>query len=117
MEEGAVLLIGLIVRAICGAIAAAIASSKGRSAVGWFFGGFFLVILGIIIVACLSNLNEKRRKEQAQERENRRLREQLVQEQIKNEAFRQHAAARLDQHDVHLGVDTRATVPAIGTGM
>ncbi|MCK9309101.1 MAG: hypothetical protein M0P99_02380 [Candidatus Cloacimonetes bacterium] len=30
-----------------------IASYKGRSAVGWFFGGLFLGLLGLIIVACL----------------------------------------------------------------
>lgn len=30
-----------------------IASYKGRSVVGWFFGGLFLGLLGLIIVACL----------------------------------------------------------------
>jgi hypothetical protein len=107
------LVIWLIVRVIFGAICAAIANSKGRSEVGWFFGGFFFMLLGIIIVACLGNLKEQKYKEEAVERENRRLREQLMQEQIKNEAFRQHAAARLDAHDGHLGVDTRQAVTAL----
>lgn len=30
-----------------------IASYKGRSVVGWFFGGLFLGLLGLIIVSCL----------------------------------------------------------------
>ena len=30
-----------------------IASYKGRSSVRWFFGGLFLGLLGLIIVACL----------------------------------------------------------------
>lgn len=115
----------LLIGAFFGGICAGIASSKGRSTVGWFFGGFFMGyvifpfigIVMIILVSCLPNLKEKRNREDAQERENRRLREQLVQEQIKNEAFRQHAATRLDQHDVHIGVDTRQTVPVLGMGM
>ena len=102
------LYIWLVVRAICGLIAVAIASSKGRSQVGWFFGGFFLTIIGIIIVAVLPNLTEKKRREEEIALENRRLREQLIQEQIKTEAFRRHASARLDAHDEHLGMDTRS---------
>lgn len=130
MENDPAFIVGFIIGILLlggffGGICAAIASAKGRSAVGWFFGGFFMGfvffpffgIIMIIIVSCLSNLKEKRSREDSQERENRRLREQLIQEQIKNESFRQHAAARLDQHDVHLGVDTRAAVPAIGMGM
>lgn len=30
-----------------------IASYKGRSVAGWFFGGLFLGLLGLIIVSCL----------------------------------------------------------------
>lgn len=30
-----------------------IASSKNRSAAGWFFGGLFLGLIGLLIVACL----------------------------------------------------------------
>jgi type II secretory pathway pseudopilin PulG len=103
----------LVMMIIFGAIASAIASSKGRTPIGWFFGGFFIGLIGIIIVAVLPNLKEQKYKEEAIERENRRLREQLMQEQIKTEAFRQHAAARLDAHDVHLGVDTRQAVTAL----
>ena len=30
-----------------------IAGNKNRSVVGWFFGGLFLGLIGLIIVACL----------------------------------------------------------------
>ncbi|MBI1375555.1 MAG: DUF4339 domain-containing protein [Phycisphaera sp.] len=106
-DGGAILVLGLIIRVICGAVAAAIASSKGRTPVGWFFAGFVFSIIGIIIIAVLSNVKDQRMKEDRQERENRRLREQLRQERMKSEAFRQHASARLDAHDNHAGIDTR----------
>ena len=32
-----------------------IAGHKNRSVVGWFFGGLFLGLIGLIIVACLPN--------------------------------------------------------------
>jgi hypothetical protein len=103
----------LVVLIVFGCIASAIASSKGRSTVGWFFAGFFLHLIGIVIVAVLPNLKEQKFKEEAMERENRRLREQLMQEQIKTEAFRRHASARLDAHDSQLGIDTRAAASAL----
>lgn len=110
MEIGIHLVIGLI----CGGIAAAIASGKGRSVVGWFFGGFFLGLIGIIIVACLANLNEQRAYRRQVEQSNHRLREQLRQERMKGEAFRQHSMSRLDAHDHALGVDTRTLGPMLG---
>ena len=107
------LIIQLVLMVVFGCIASAIANSKGRSTVGWFFGGFFLGLIGIIIVAVLPNLKEQKFKEEAVERENRRLREQLMQEQIKTEAFRRHAAARMDVHDTHLGIDTRSVASTL----
>lgn len=97
----------VVVRLICGAISAFIASSKGRSAVGWFIGGFFLTIIAIIIVALLSDLKKEQAQRERDMQERRRLRERLRQEQLKNEAFRRHATARLDAHDQHLGIETR----------
>jgi len=115
------LIILILMGSIVGGICAGIASSKGRSAGGWFAGGFaigFLTgILGgwipIVIVACLSNLKEEQSHHDSQARENRRLREQLRQERLKNEAFRQHTFARLDAHDNQLGVDTKQTYTAL----
>lgn len=98
-----------IIALICAVIAGAIASSKGRSVVGWSICGFLIGLIGVIIIACQSNLKEQKAQVQRAERERRRLREQLRQERQKTETFRQHAVARLDAHDNHLGVDTRST--------
>ena len=103
-----------VIWAICGVITAAIASSKGRNVVGWFFGGFFLGIFGIVLVACLSNLNTERAQRQQIEQANHRLREQLRQERMKGEAFRQYSTSRLDAHDGALGLDTRSLGPMLG---
>jgi len=109
----------LVIAAVCGIVAAAIASGKGRSAVGWFFGGFFLGIIGIVIVAVLSNKKQETYYRRQTELERRRLREQLLQEQVKAESFRSHVARRLDYHDQAIGVQTRSlgeegTVPVAG---
>ena len=109
------IIVHLIIGCVAGAITAAIAASKGRNSAGWFFGGFFLGIIGIIIVAVLPNLKEQDRYRSQSMAERRRLREQLRQEKMKSEAFRQHAAHRLDAHDDALGLDTR-TSPALGGG-
>jgi hypothetical protein len=113
MGNGEEFFIRLILMLVFGGITAAIASSKGRNPVGWFFCGFFFSCLGLIIILCLSNLKEEQARWNAQNVEQRRLREQLRQEQLKNEALRQHAVARLDQHDQALGIDTRKTAPAL----
>lgn len=113
MGDGGELLVRLLIMAVFGGITAAIASSKGRNTVGWFFIGFFFGCIGLVIILCLSNLHEEQAKWDAQAVEQRRLREQLRQEQLKNETFRQHTAARLDVHDRTLGVDTRQSAPAL----
>ncbi len=100
--------LSLIIGAICGAISAGIASSKGRNAVGWFFGGLLLGVIGLIIVAVLPNLKEQKAQQESVWRAQRRLREQLRQEQIKSETLRRYALTRLDTHDQLLGVDTRS---------
>ena len=101
-------MVQIIIMLVFGGVACAIASSKGRNAVGWFFGGFFLGLIGVIIVACLSNLTAERAYRQQTESERRRLREQLRQERLKSDAYRRHSADRLDTHDQILGVDTRS---------
>ena len=101
-------LVFIVLYAICGAIAAAIASSKGRNVAGWFFCGFFFHVIGIIIVACLPNLKEQKAYRDRVESERRRLREQLRQERLKSEAYRQYSMGRLDAHDEALDMDTRS---------
>lgn len=97
----------IIIRVVCAVGAGLIARYKGRSIVGWGFAGFFLAIIGIIIVAVLPNRKEELARRRYAEQERRRLREQLRQERLKNEAFRQYTMDRLDTHDHVLGMDTR----------
>lgn len=104
----------LILPAICGIIAAIIASSKGRNVVGWFFVGFLLGLIGVIIAAVMPNLKKQKAQEEFASQERRRLREQLRQERLKSEAFRQYSVARLDAHDQHLGINTRTAASLPG---
>ena len=108
------LAIQLIIMVIFGIITAAVASSKGRTPVGWFFCGFFISWIGLIIICCMSNIKEQQAYRDRQSRENRRLRESLRQERLKGESFRQHTATRLDAHDNQLGVDTRSVAALPG---
>ena len=116
MGDGSEIIIQLVIRLVFAGGLAAIASSKGRNAVGWFFLGFFFPCIGLIIILCLSNQKEEQAKWSANEVEQRRLREQLRQEQLKNEAVRQHTVARLDMHDQELGIDSRDAAPSLRIG-
>lgn len=116
MGNGEEVIIRLVFMLVFGGITSAIAASKGRNAVGWFFGGFLLGCIGLVIILCLSNLKEEQARWDSQQVEQRRLREQLRQEQLKNEALRQHSLARLDMHDQKLGIDTRLTAPSLNPG-
>jgi hypothetical protein len=101
------LLLNLVVATIFGAIVSAIAASRGRNAIGWFFVGFFSFCIGLILVLVLPDLKQERARLDHDRMEKRRLREQLAQERLKNQAFRGHVAERLDVHDRLLGTDTR----------
>ena len=116
MDDGGVLVFQLVIGLVLGFVAAAIASNKGRSGVGWFFGGFFLGLIGVIIVACLSNLKEEQDRQAGDREDKRRLREQLRQEQLKSESYRQYTMERLDNHDEALGIDTKQTQIALPSG-
>lgn len=98
---------GLIVALIFGIACALIAHNKGRSAVGWFFIGFLLSLIGFILVLVVSDKAREQQREQNLQREQKRLREQLKQERMKNRAFQQHTQARLDTHDAALNLSTR----------
>lgn len=45
--------LGIINTVISMIVCPIIARYKNRSAIGWFFGGLFLGLIGLIIVACL----------------------------------------------------------------
>jgi len=96
-----------LVSIIFGTICAAIAEYKGRSVVGWFFLGFLFGIFALIVLLITSNLKAAEAKEQHVEMEQKRLREQLRQEQIKTEQLRKYTQVRLDLHDRKLDIDTR----------
>lgn len=98
----------LVLGLIFGVITAMIGSSKGRSGSGWFFVGFLLGLIGLIIALCMSDLNEEQRKHAHMLNEQRRLREQLRQERMRNQAFQNYTNARLDTHDRTLKLDTRS---------
>ena len=57
---GVIEILGTIVTIISMIACPIIAHGKGRSAIGWFFGGLFLGGIGLIIVACLSDKSEQK---------------------------------------------------------
>ena len=83
-----VLILNLLFAIIC----AVVASNKGRSAVGWFILGFFFPIIAIIVLCCIANLKEEEQRRRHDYERTHRIREQLRQEQIKNEAFQRMRA-------------------------
>lgn len=107
----------LIIYLIFGGACAAIANSKGRNAVAWFFIGMIFSCFAIILLLCLPNLKEQKEKERRLEEENRRIREQVRQEQMKLETFRQVTDVRLNYHDRALGMSTAPTAASpLGIG-
>ena len=107
----------LIVYLVFGGICAAVANSKGRNAVAWFFIGMIFSCFAIVLLLCLPNLKEQKEKERRLEEENRRIREQVRQEQMKLETFRQVTDVRLNYHDKALGVSTAPTAASpLGIG-
>ena len=113
MNDSGIFLGKFLIACAFGGVCASIANSKGRNVPGWFFIGFFIPVVGLIILLCLSDLKAEERKRRAMESQHQRLREQLRQEKLKNEALRQHAVARLDLHDETLGMDTRGSAPPL----
>ena len=59
-QQGYILLFciiwGIIESILFGTISCIVATNKGRSG-GWFWLGFFLGLIGLVIVACLENFN------------------------------------------------------------
>ncbi len=100
------LVIQLVVGGVFGIICAIMAPDRGRSGVGWFFIGFFLGCVGLIILLLIPNLKVEAAKQRKHEEETRRLREQLKKErQVADHRHEAHGQ-RLGVHDRALGVDT-----------
>lgn len=96
----------LVIGAVFGLICGIMAPDRGRSGVGWFFIGFFLNCVALIILLLIPNLKIEAAKEKRQREETRKLREQLKKErQVADARFDSHGN-RLTAHDRALGMDT-----------
>ncbi|MYD19735.1 MAG: hypothetical protein F4246_10205 [Rhodothermaceae bacterium] len=49
MEAAGCLLVIILIPVVFGILCAAIAENKGRDGIGWFFIGFFLTVIGLVI--------------------------------------------------------------------
>ena len=112
MSDFAIFFGVIISRVVMAIICCLIARNRGRSPVGWFFIGFFLDCIGLILVLVLPDTNQEQEREESERRRRRRLEEELMQERMKNQAFRGHASTRLDAHDSELGIDTKSGAPS-----
>lgn len=65
------MVIGIFIWIVCGIIAIMIAKRKGRSKLGWFFGGVILGPVGLIIIALLP-------KKTGEKRKNRKLEQKVI---------------------------------------
>lgn len=110
------LLVQLVVMAVMGVVCALIANSRGRSSVGWFFVGFLGGCIGLILVLVLPDLKVEQERQRRLADENRRLRERLRKDRIVADQRHAEISRRVGAHDVALGVDTSAVVPALLPG-
>jgi hypothetical protein len=103
------LVVQLVIMAALGTACALIASSRGRSPVGWFFIGAlpcWLGIFGLIMVLVLPDLKVQEERERRLADENRRLREKLRKDRMVADERHAEMNRRIGAHDVALGVDT-----------
>ena len=107
------LLINVIILSCFGAITAIIANNKGRSAVGWFFIGFFLGLFGLILVLVLPNLKQQSLRERRLRDENRRLRERVRKDRMVSDQRYRQVNRRIKAHDRVLEIDTDSQDPAL----
>jgi hypothetical protein len=107
-QKQKIMALNIVIMLICAVGSCLIARSKGRNQIGWFFGGFFLGLIGLVIILCMSNLNEEKAKHDHLLNEQRRLREQLRQERMRNQSFQDYTNNRLDVHDERQNIDTRS---------
>jgi hypothetical protein len=96
----------LLIMAVFGGICAALASTRGRSPLAWFFIGGLIGCFGLILVLVLPDLKAEEEKERRLATENRRLKERLRKERALADRRHSEAQRRLGAHDQALGVDT-----------
>ncbi|HZN38625.1 MAG TPA: DUF4339 domain-containing protein [Planctomycetota bacterium] len=107
-DDAVVLLVQLVVSVVFGGICSAIAASRGRSALGWFFVGLLTNCIGLVLVLVLPDLKRQEAQMRMQQMENRRLREQLAKERQVADQRHGHVERRLGAHDRALDIDTSA---------
>jgi hypothetical protein len=94
--------IGLVFGIVC----ALVASSRGRSPIGWFFLGAFLSCIALVLLLVMPDLKQEEARTRRHQLENRRLREQLAKERQVADQRHHHVERRLGAHDQALGLDT-----------
>ena len=88
-------------------ITGVVAAAKGRSFWIWGLIGGLTSCIGLIVLICLSDVPDTSDEVEETNREQRRLKERLKQEQLKNREFQSSVLGRIDTHDQALGLDTR----------
>ena len=101
------------IAAVFGTIVAVIAEKRGRSALGWFFVGFFTGCIGLILVLVLPDQRVAQERERRLAAENRRLKEELRKDRMVADQRHGEVERRLRVHDTALGVDTAPAAQAL----
>jgi len=96
----------ILVHAAFGAACALIADSRGRSGVAWFFLGFFLTCIALVLVCVLPDLRKDRERIERFEHETRRLHARVTKERHVADKRYADVQRRLGVHDDRLRVDT-----------
>ncbi len=104
--------ISIVISLTFSIITAFVASSKGRSALGWFCMSFivgflfssFSSMIVLIIILIVPNLAEQRERLAKEGAWRRRHHESFEQERSVNSKFRDHVISRLDRQDGALGL-------------
>jgi len=96
----------LVFAILMGVVCSLVANSRGRSALGWFFIGFFFGIFALIVLFVIPDLKELEAREQRLRNENRLLREQVKSHRVVADLRHDRQERRLTVHDRALGVDT-----------
>ncbi|MCA9003280.1 MAG: DUF4339 domain-containing protein, partial [Planctomycetes bacterium] len=98
--------IQLFIMAIFGLICAAIANSRGRSPVGWFFIGFFFGCLGLIVLFVIQDLKAEAMKEERRNRQFSRIEQRQTRDRASIDRRLETHNRRISAHDQAMGVDT-----------
>jgi len=105
------LVVALAIRLVFGVLCAVVASGRGRSGGAWFFLGFFLGWVGLIVLLVIPDLRLEQERRSKLLTQTRRLREQVRKDRMVADARSGEQARRLQAHDRALGIDTAPPRP------